>query len=343
MKFVNQLVTTSLAVAMLSGCSGSAQERRQANDDFNYLDVEPKSVIVSSDDQELETYPNYEIPAKEYRGGLGKDVDIRPPQQVLELIPGARVESQNGVVTLWLLTEEERDKVWFNAEKTIQDQKITLRENTGNRIETDWVSWQEEGEETSLSSRFEMERFEKNARYGFQIRLIAWKEGSKERTVSATNKERYNTFMTNMVVSRYDQYMREEAAKDALELVKVIPVSMGKDRSGLPIIIARAQYNVFWQRIPELLPSMGFNMEARNQSQGTIQASYIPPNDEFWKKVGSKPLNYNPQVYTFLLGDLGNRTSINITDATGKPVTEEMLNELVPIFAEVMKHDSDSE
>ena len=29
--------------------------------------------------------------------------------------------------------------------------------------------------------------------------------------------------------------------------------------------------------------------------------------------------------YTFLLGDLGNRTSINITDSSGKPVEEEFL------------------
>lgn len=176
-----------------------------------------------------------------------------------------------------------------------QDQ-ISLAEETENRLETDWIVWEEEDEEETLASRYEIERFEQNSRYGFRISLIGWKEGGKELPVSRTNKERYNTFMTNLVTSRYDQFVREEAAREALELVKVIPLSMGKDRSGLPIIIARAEYNVFWQRVPELLPVMGFNLEERNQSQGTIKASYVAPDDEFWERVGTKPLGYSQRA-----------------------------------------------
>lgn len=341
MKFVNQLVVSSLAVAILSGCAGSAAERRQAKDDFKYLDVESTPPLVSSPDQTLEHYPDYDIPAGDYTGGIGKQVDIRPPQQVLELIPGARTEQKDGEVTLWLLTKEERDKVWETVKTLIADQdQISLTEETENRLETDWIVWEEEDEEETLSSRYEIERFEQNSRYGFRISLIGWKEGGKELPISRTNKERYNTFMTNLVTSRYDQFVREEAAREALELVKVIPLSMGKDRSGLPIIIARAEYNVFWQRVPELLPVMGFNLEERNQSQGTIKASYVAPDDEFWERVGTKPLGYSPESYTFLLGDLGNRTSINITDASGKPVTEDMLEQMLPVLAAVMKDDN---
>lgn len=341
MKFVNQLVISSLAVAILSGCAGSAAERRQAKDDFKYLDVESTPPLASSPNQTLEHYPDYDIPSGDFTGGTGRDVDIRPPQQVLELIPGARTEQKDGEVTLWLLNRQERDKVWDTVKTMIADQdEISLVDETDNRLETDWIVWEEEDEEETLSSRYEIERFEQNSRYGFRISLIGWKEGGKELPISRTNKERYNTFMTNLVTSRYDQFVREEAAREALELVKVIPLSMGKDRSGLPIIIARAQYDVFWQRIPEILPVMGFNLEERNQSQGTIKASYIAPDDEFWEKVGTKPLGYSPESYTFLLGDLGNRTSINITDATGKPVTEDMLEEMLPVLAAVMKDDT---
>ncbi|WP_261815731.1 outer membrane protein assembly factor BamC [Vibrio gallicus] len=339
MKFVNQLVISSLAVAVLSGCAGSAAERRQAKDDFKYLEVEPTSAIVSSPEQTLEHYPDYDIPKGEFSGGIGKQVDIRPPQQVLELIPGARTDQKDGEVTLWLLTSEERDKVWETVKNMISERDIKLVEESDNSLETDWIVWEEEDEEETLQSRFKIERFEQNSRYGFRISLIAWKEGGEEKPVSRTNKERYNTFMTNLVTSRYDQSVREEAARQALALVKVIPLSMGKDRSGLPIIIARAQYNVFWQRVPELLPVMGFSLEERNQSQGTIKASYAAPDDDFWDRVGTKPLNYNSETYTFLLGDLGNRTSINITDAKGKPVTEEMLEDMLPVLVEVMKDE----
>ncbi|GAB7218182.1 outer membrane protein assembly factor BamC [Vibrio comitans] len=341
MKFVNQLVLSSLAVAILSGCAGSAAERRQAKDDFKYLDAKPLDVLVSPPDQQLEEYPNYQIPKGEYVGGTGREVDIRPPQQVLELIPGARTEMRDGVITLWLLTEDERDKVWQTAQDMMSARDIKLKESTDDSIETDWIVWEEEDEEETLSSRYLIERFEQNSRYGFRISLIAWKEGRQELEVSYTNKERYNTLMTNLVMSRYDQVVREEAAKEALELVKVIPLSMGKDRSGLPIIIARAPYDAFWQRIPELLPIMGFSIEERNQSQGEIKALFAPPNDDFWESVGTKPLSYNSETYTFLLGDLGNRTSINITDASGKPVTESMLEEMIPVLATMMQQSTE--
>ncbi|MEZ9710375.1 outer membrane protein assembly factor BamC [Vibrio breoganii] len=341
MKFVNQLVLSSLAVAILSGCAGSAAERRQAKDDFKYLDAKPLDVLVSPEDQQLEEYPNYQIPEGEYIGGTGREVDIRPPQQVLELIPGARTEQRDGVITLWLLTEDERDKVWQTAQDMMSTRDIKLIESTDSTIETDWIVWEEEDEEETLSSRYLIERFEKNSRYGFRISLIAWKEGRQEQAVSYTNKERYNTLMTNLVMSRYDQVVREEAAKQALELVKVIPLSMGKDRSGLPIIIARAPYDAFWQRFPELLPIMGFSIDERNQSQGEIKALYAPPSDDFWESVGTKPLSYNGETYTFLLGDLGNRTSINITDASGKPVTESMLEEMIPVLAAMMQQSTE--
>ncbi|OBT16920.1 outer membrane assembly protein BamC [Vibrio sp. UCD-FRSSP16_10] len=342
MKFVNQLVISALAVAMLSGCAENAAERRQAKDDFKYLEATPMPDIVSSPEQQLEVYPDYVIPKGDYVGGIGKEVDIRPPQQVLELIPGARTEQNDGVVTLWLLTQDDRDKVWQTAKDMIEARDIKLLDSSDDRLETDWIVWHEEDEEETLSSRYLIERFEANSRFGFRISLIAWKEGSTEMPVSYTDKERYNTFMTNIVMSRYDDAVRAEAAKQALQLVKVIPLSLGKDRSGLPIVIARARYDVFWQRIPELLPTLGFELDERNQSQGTIKTSYAAPDDEFWESIGTKPLTYNSETYTFLLGDLGNRTSINVTDAAGKPVTEEMLKELIPTLSIMMEQSSQS-
>ncbi|MGB5804570.1 MAG: outer membrane protein assembly factor BamC, partial [Vibrio anguillarum] len=40
-------------------------------------------------------------------------------------------------------------------------------------------------------------------------------------------------------------------------------------------------------------------------------------------------------TYTFLLGDLGNRTSINVTNSAGKPVEEELLKDMVPVLSAI--------
>ncbi len=339
MKFSRQLVIGSLAVVVLSACSANPEQRRQAKDDFDYLDYTASEPWAVPNGTVGEFYPNYNIPAGNYSGPVGRDVDIRPPQQVLELIPGARFDIQNEMVILWLLRREEANNVWQTVHDMVDKHDIKLLQNSERRIETDWVSWESQDEENALEARYLFEKFTANNRFGVSVSLIEWRENGVVKAVSRTNKERYNIFMTNMVTSTYDQKLRAEAERKALQLVKRIPISMGKDRSGLPVIIARAQYNIFWQRISKVLPAIGFTLEERNQSQGIIVAKYSSPDDEFWEQIGTKPMTLASRSYTFLLGDLGNRTSINITDSSGKPVTEEVLESVVPVLATVIEKE----
>ncbi len=338
MKLSSQLVLSSLAVFVLTACSGGANQRRQAKDDFEYLTTPALGEWNVPQNAQSQYYSNFDIPQGDFSGGVGKDVDIRPPQQVLELIPGARLDrSRDGEVTLWLLRKNEQDKVWNTVQDMVSDRNIPIESQTDSRIETGWVTWDSADEELEIGSRYEITRTESGGRYGFKVSLIDWREGNQVKQVTPINRERYNVFMTNLVTARYDQQVREEAQRKAQELVKHIPITMGTDRSGLPVIIARAQYDVLWPRLPTILPKVGFTVEDRTQSQGTIEARYASPNDEFWNDIGVKPVDLDAGKYTFLLGDLGNRTSINITDSSGKPVEEEFLKSMVPVLAEIVK------
>ncbi|EKO3580992.1 MULTISPECIES: outer membrane protein assembly factor BamC [Vibrio] len=335
MKLSHQLVVGSLAVLVLSACSSSPAQRRQAKNDFAYLETKPLTPWVLPEGAVPQFYPNYTIPEGQFPGKIGRKVDIRPPQQILELIPGARAERQNGEVTLWMIRQDEADRVWQTALTMMEERGIGAVEQSDNRVETSWINWVSEDEDTTLGSRYELTRVEANNRFGFKISLIDWREDGKSMPVTASNKERYNAFMTNLVTSRYDQQVREEATRRAQELVKQIPITMGSDRSGLPVIIARTPYDVLWQRLPTLLPEMGFTIEERNQSQGTIKAKYASPDDQFWNHIGVKPMNLRAGTYTFLFGDLGNRTSVNVTNSAGKPVEEELLKEMAPVLAAI--------
>ncbi|MFN1582942.1 outer membrane protein assembly factor BamC [Vibrio rotiferianus] len=337
MKLSSQLVMSSLAVFVLTACSGGANQRRQAKDDFEYLNTESLSEWNMPADAQPQFYPNYDIPQGNFEGGIGKAVDIRPPQEVLELIPGARLERSNGEVTLWLLRKDELDLVWQTVQYMISTNQIPVEKQSENLIETGWVTWNSADEDMEIGSRYDISRFEANNRFGFKVNLVDWREGEQVKEVSRTNRERYNVLMTNLVTARYDQQVREDAQKKAQELVKQIPITMGTDRSGLPVIIARAQYNVLWQRLPELLPKIGFTIESRSQSQGTVEARYASPDDAFWNDIGVKPIDLDAGKYTFLFGDLGNRTSINVTNSSGKPVEAEFLKSLAPVLAAVAK------
>lgn len=335
MKFTHQLVISSLAVFVLSACAGNPSQRRQAKDDFAYLETPALKEWQLPEGATPQFYLNYQIPEGEFQGGIGRSVDIRPPQQVLELIPGARAERQNGEVTLWMIKQDEADKVWQTALAMLKERDIGIAAQSENQIDTDWVTWVSEDEEVEIGSRYQISRVMANNRFGFKISLTGWREGGKEIPVSATNKERYNAFMTNLVTARYDTDLRQEAARKAQQLVKQIPITMGSDRSGFPVIIARTSYDVLWQRLPNLMPQFGFTLEERNQSQGTIKAKYSAPDDAFWQDIGVKPISLKSGTYTFLLGDLGNRTSINVTNSAGKPVEEELLKDMVPVLSAI--------
>lgn len=337
MKFSRQLAVTSLAVIVLAACSSDPRTRREAKDDFNYLQAPALESWNIPEGATPQFYPNYQIPQGAYQGKIGRDVDIRPPQQVLELIPGARIERQGSSVTMWLLQKDEMDKVWATVQQMMAKQNIKALKQSDSEIETDWVTWVSADEDTEIGSRYRITRTEAGNRYGFKTELVDWREGNQIKPVTRTNEERYNTLLTNLITARYDANLREEAAIRASELIKTIPISMGTDRSGLPVIIARTSYDVMWQRAPKLLPQMGFTVTARNQSQGTISATYASPNDEFWNSVGLKPIDLKGGDYTFLFGDLGNRTSINVTDSNGKPVEEALLRSLEPLLTAVVK------
>ena len=337
MKVNTRFVVGSLMIAVLSACSSSPTERRQAKQDFKYLETKPLKEWQQPAEAKPEFYPQYDIPKGEYVGGIGKEVDVRPPQQVLELIPGARIDEQKGEVTVWLVREEDVDKLWQTVLTLIEKREIGIVTQTDSEIETDWLKWNSEDEDHEFGARYKIIRLNQNNRSGFKITLIDWQVDGKQTEVTQANKARYNILMTNLVTSAYDAQLREEARIRAEELVKRIPISMGQDRSGLPIIIARAPYNIFWERLGELLPMMGLEIEDRNRSQGTIKVKYKEPDDEYWEEIGTKPLAFEGSTYNLLLGDLGNRTSINVTDAGGKPVNEETLDSVVPVLAAMIE------
>lgn len=331
MKPVFKLGLSAVMVTMLVACSG-ADSRRQASSNFKYLEAAPLSDWKSLPDQQPDFSNAYHIPAKDFQGPVGRDIDIRPPQQILELIPGARYERSAEGITVWVPREEQTARLWQTIDDMVAQSHIPVRTSSPEGIETDWLRWAIDEDEEVIESRYVVKPVQARGRSGFHIEMVEWKRNGSSDNLTQASRDRYNAQMINMITSRYDEDLREEARLRALELVKNIPISLGKDRGGSPVIIARASYDVFWERFPEMLNELGFTVEERNRSQGTLSVNFTSPDDEFWEETGVLPLQLDQKKYNILLGDLGNRTSINVTDNTGKPVEEDVLAGMVPAF-----------
>ncbi|SJL82320.1 outer membrane protein assembly factor BamC [Vibrio palustris] len=329
MKCSRQLVLSSLAVLVLSACSSSPAERRQAKDSFAYLNAKDFHDWTMPKDAQSHYYPNYQIPQGDYKGQVGPDVDIRPPQQILNLIPGARAQVQNGSVTLWVVKKSDADSAWQSTLDMIEKGKVSVVKQSDNNLETSWIRWTSKDEDSEIDTRYHIQRVEANHRYGIKISLIDWRQKDSDKKATLSQRQRYTAYMTNLMTTHYDEQRRAAERRKAQAMVSNIPVAMGTDRSGLPVIIARAPYDIFWQRVTSLLPTLGFNITDRNHSQGTVKVRYVGIDSDVLAKHNLQPLDLDTGKYTLLLGDLSNRTSINVTNAKDKPIPEKQMKQIV--------------
>ncbi|MFD2180311.1 outer membrane protein assembly factor BamC [Veronia pacifica] len=337
MKSMFKLPASALIIS-LAGCAGGVDTKHQAKDDFSYLKTPPLIELTPLPDQKPSQPSIFSVPQGNFPGDFGSRVDIRPPLQVLGTIPGSRIKNDGRGVTVWVDTEKKSDRLWDTVTSLATDKAFPVVSQQSETIKTDWISWPDSG---SLKVKYEVDRLSANKRYGLSLTVTDW-QGTPDGKVPDKNvRQRYNATMANLITEAYDKNVRIEARQRAVAMNKNIPMTLGKDRGGLPVIIARAPYDIVWERLPGILELIGFSVEYRNRSQGTINAEFEAPNEQLWQNIGDSELEFKRSKYVLLLGDLGNRTSINVTDAKGKPISEQALSNLVPVLSAGVSRQSD--
>jgi outer membrane protein assembly factor BamC len=334
MKFSYQLATSALAVFVLSACSDSAIELHQAKDDFDYVNSKAVPHWQSEEGAVPQFYQNYKIPKGNYSGEVGKDVDIRPPLQVLELIPGVQVDHDPGIITLWTVQPEIADNMWSIIKTKLKQHQAKLVQSSDSAFDGRDVVWIVGDDQGKALASYHFTQVHSGSRIGVRIALTQLSD-----TLNMPSKvylrDRYTVAMANLVSTEFDAQLQREAARKAELLGQHVAFSMGSDRSGLPLIIVRTPYDVAWNRLPHFLERVGFEVTDKNQSKGNMTIQYRGVDDEVWKSLSVEALSIKHSQYSLLFGDLGNRTSINITDSDGKLLTESQIKEFVPVLTAI--------
>lgn len=334
MKFSGQLVVSVLAVSLLSACSNQAQERKQARDDFSYLNASGFKAWNTPPNSKFEATPSFQIAQGDFSGPVGKRVDIRPPKVILELASGVRIRADVDKIQFWTTSAQTSNQLWSNVQSFISENRVSVEKPAENRIQTQWVRWDKDDEAQPIKAQYRFTQFNVQGQMGVEIALTAIDNVSELEKQSMT--QRYTVEMANEIQRRYDVVARQEAERKALAMNDAIPFSAGTDRTGLPVIIARTEFDNLWQRLPRALSKVSVKLKEKNQSQGTLKVEYVRPNSSVWETLGVEPLTIDQGTYNILLGDLGNRTSINITDNKGNLLPQDQLESFIPVLQAVI-------
>lgn len=324
----------SLEIAVLLGltaCSGSKSS--QALNDFSYLETQQLRQWQTPADRPMLVSNVYAIPSGDFSGELGSSVSILPPVQILKIVSPARYESSPFQAVFLLPKNSDEEHMDALIRLLIQKEIIPFQNKNQNGIETGWIKLDDEKE--GIQVRYQLTPLEQNEEHGIQVTLLEAKRDMVNFTPSDAESERYNVVMANRLLLEFDIYMRERANQAQGNLTN-IPLELGVDRSGNVVIIARSSYNPFWDKLPSILSPLGFTVQERNRSQGSIELDHTKPDASLWQSLGVSPLQLDNAIYKMQLGDLGNRTSINLLNNLGKPVSEEVLRDLSDALVAVM-------
>ena len=135
---------------------------------------------------------------------------------------------------------------------------------------------------------------------------------------------------------RKNQQLREE------EMKKGIVVTLGVDGNGESAFIVDAEFDIAWVRFLSALQALGFAIDDRDNSAGTIYAKYTGIESSFFGSlIGSEDdLPIDKKTYHIQLGDLGKKTTIAFLDDENIPMPTKFMSDIHQAVADSMADDS---
>lgn len=330
----NKMIISLLAVSVLAGCS-SPEKRAQANRGFEYEDASLRKIpLMIPAGLEAPNFNNdYVIPkvsALENNGATGKDIDVRPPTQVLPLVRGSQIlESGSG---LWFyqqrldqpLQQELNQALtaFFKASKADANETALGWSSNGNPISSpkQRFNWQLTSDEVRRA-------------VSVQVSLVETESGKELAQTQLQSKQRAEASMLNAFSLSYQKELTQQ--KDLLDRSPIV-LSLESEQGRL---LVSEGYDRSWKRLVTLLPKLGFDLTNRQQALGYVDVEFDGMRQGKWDDLKLPMLNIPEQAYRIQLGDLGQQSSITVSDKSKIPVSADVLRQiadtLIPAFERV--------
>ncbi|MGY3870942.1 outer membrane protein assembly factor BamC [Aeromonas crassostreae] len=343
-----RLAMSVVTLAVLAGCSSPA-ERKMANRGFEYEDarLEGRAFLIPAGLQTPAFNSEFNIPAlpeSSREGPLGADVDVRPPAQLLTVVPGSQVvaNAAEPTVAFYALStgQSVQDDTWAFLMNFLAKYKVTTErlDREGGVLETGWFDntmaldgWGEEDDDYQIRQRYLFSLSPDDQRHAMKmsVRVIDHEEkldGDTSSSLSPAEAKRYATRALNQFSLYYDQELK---AREQHKSSDGMGLQLGLDNNDLSAWIADGSFDQVWRRLNQILPGYGFIIKDTQQSLGWIDVEYDEPGSDFWQSKGGEPFKLEEEKYRFQLGEMaGGKTSITLFDKDKKPVSSGVISQM---------------
>ncbi|MDO2947613.1 outer membrane protein assembly factor BamC [Aeromonas simiae] len=337
-----------LSLAVVAGCSSPA-ERKMANRGFDYEEakLEGRAFLVPAGLQAPRFSSDYDVPPLpegNREGPVGAAVDVRPPAQLLTVVPGSQVVQSSGdpTVSFYALStsQDVSSDAWAFLMNFLAKYKVTTEQldRAAGTLETGWFSntavldgWGEEDDDFQIRQRYLFSLKADPVRHGINVtaKVVEHEEivdGETRTTLSDAEARRYAVRALNQFSLYYDQQIK---ARDQHKSTEGMGLALGFDNNDLSAWVADAPFDQVWQRMNRMLPRYGFTIKDSQQSLGWIDVEYDDPGKGFWSGIGGEPFKLEEGKYRFQLGEMaGGKTSITLFDEDKKPVKSDVVSQM---------------
>lgn len=312
-----------LAVSVLAGCS-NPETRSQANRGFDYEDATLRTTpLLIPAGLEAPAFNNeFVIPQGQEKGVTGKALDIRPPTQVLPLVRGSELMEQGS--GLWFYQQRLDQPLEQELTEALQ-RFFEQHEAAANREAGGWVS---NGRAIGAAEqRFRWQLLPDAGR-----RAVAVQVSALDRAGSLVQDgQRAEASMLNAFSLSYQRALSRQQ-----ELLDRSPIGLQLDGDQGRLLAAEG-YDRTWKRLVTLLPQLGFELTNRQQALGYVDVEFDGLGSGKWRDLGLPVLDIPEQEYRIQLGDLGNQSSITLSDKDRIPVSAEVLGKVALTLGEAFR------
>jgi len=332
--FKKHTTTTAVLFAFsLTGCSGF-DTRMQATDDFAYQNMQLAPAYKTGTFSNDEAREQFAVPpltkVQKKVGYLTKDVDIRPPTQLIPVIDGVQLAAEQQHSKIWFHAfkdENVKSKIWKLLQSYLAENKVEIiaQDDSAQQIETAvyrqksvYGSFLNRNELiTEASYRFTLEEQAAGHSVALSVELLSYSESNNGKDLKFTLADKSSQsielrFINNLLEYAYNI---KQANKADTPAARALAVKLGFDNNEKIAWIAQSSFADTWKNLPDLLTLLHFEIVEADRNRGHFLLDFSAPSDDYWQENNLTAFQLENAEYFIQLGEISaDSTSISWLD-----------------------------